>query len=713
MRKLRKFLSLALFLVLAITCCPVALAGQPDGYWPYVKAYNEAVASGNEEEILKAGDAVLEFYADKTYNKDIAAMSFVIYRDRLQMQLYEKRGDYNAAVENAKQYLKTSQYLGSTDNVSMAEYSIRKLDPHTEVYALTTSLEHYPQYGAMYEPTGTYVGRVQMEENEDLVLSSEAMISVYVDPERGESAATFDWIIDNFDDGNHVVQIPFNYTYEGKTAQNIVDGKCDTVINDTLTYLAKLKCPVLLRIGGEMNLWQMDPTLFKQSYVYVAEKARQIAPNVALVFSPGYVSSWGDTMTNYYPGDEYVDWVGMSLYMNHHNEENNLYFGYGDFCDAILNAEEVVKTFGDRKPILVSEGGALVTDGDFAVEQVTKMYQVLNMVYPQIKAIVYFDRHAPESDNVYTLDANSDILSAYNTSLQTNKTLLKRAGDSADLVYTKLSDYRDKRPVLELSAYSNTVYSDHMTVTYTLNGKTIATLKALPYSCSVDVSTLRSGANTLTVSFDDEAGYREEKTYTLTKELDGTVTTGESEQPADWAMEEVQEAYSLGLLSADFLSRYTEKITRQEFCQLVIDMIEVKSGSTIDAFLASKGVSPDTGAFTDTSDKAVLAANALGIVNGKGAGRFDPDASITREQAAKMLTIAANTLGMTEPTHDPKSFSDSPASWAVEYVAFISGVRDKVSGKEVMGGDGGRFNPVGTFTRQQAYLTILRLFRAM
>ena len=57
----------------------------------------------------------------------------------------------------------------------------------------------------------------------------------------------------------------------------------------------------------------------------------------------------------------------------------------------------------------------------------------------------------------------------------------------------------------------------------------------------------------------------------------------------------------------------------------------------IDAILSEKGVQINPTAFTDTTDKNVLAANAPGIINGVGNNCFDPDGTLTTEQAIVMV----------------------------------------------------------------------------
>ncbi len=76
-----------------------------------------------------------------------------------------------------------------------------------------------------------------------------------------------------------------------------------------------------------------------------------------------------------------------------------------------------------------------------------------------------------------------------------------------------------------------------------------------------------------------------------------------------------------------------------------------------------------------------------------------------------MLERTAKVLGLTSVSGVSFNDSGSIASWATGSVAFVSGLTDPVTGGKVMGGvSGGRFDPLGTYTREQAIATALRLF---
>ena len=106
------------------------------------------------------------------------------------------------------------------------------------------------------------------------------------------------------------------------------------------------------------------------------------------------------------------------------------------------------------------------------------------------------------------------------------------------------------------------------------------------------------------------------------------------------------------------------------------------------------------GTYSDTqghwAEEAIERWSEYGIVEGNN-GRFNPNASLTRAQMAKVL---ANTLGLTETAANP--FSDvSESDWFAPYV-----LRCYAAG--VMMGDNGKANPNATITRQQAMVMLCR-----
>ena len=100
-----------------------------------------------------------------------------------------------------------------------------------------------------------------------------------------------------------------------------------------------------------------------------------------------------------------------------------------------------------------------------------------------------------------------------------------------------------------------------------------------------------------------------------------------------WAEDSIKEAVSENIVPKSLQSEYTKPITREEFCNLIICMLD-----KVDKRI---GEQESSIRYSDTEDKAVLTASVLGIVAGMGNNSFDPNGNITRQQASRMLYMAS------------------------------------------------------------------------
>lgn len=177
---------------------------------------------------------------------------------------------------------------------------------------------------------------------------------------------------------------------------------------------------------------------------------------------------------------------------------------------------------------------------------------------------------------------------------------------------------------------------------------------------------------------------------------------------ADWAKESAVLAASKSLLPYELTNIYPNNISRQQFCMLLGNFIKVVSNcASLEAFLESRGVSYSTDYFTDCAyaDSSVNMLHALGVVNGKGDGLFDPDGVVTREEAAAIMCRVAELF---KPIYVFKnlSFTDSRSvsDWAQYSVRWVSE-------NSVMNGSGNNeFQPQGMYTVEQAVATVNRLY---
>ena len=175
-----------------------------------------------------------------------------------------------------------------------------------------------------------------------------------------------------------------------------------------------------------------------------------------------------------------------------------------------------------------------------------------------------------------------------------------------------------------------------------------------------------------------------------------------------WAQSPVQEAASRSLVPYQLTKKYSSNISREEFCMLIGNFIAVVGNyASIDEYMAEKVPNYSRDNFVDCvgRDKSIDMLFALEAVNGKGGEYFDPDGSITREEAAKMLTSAANLFKYINTGYKlTYKDSSSVSPWATFYVKWVTE-------QGIMNGiDSDNFAPGENYSVQQAIATVSRLY---
>ena len=167
--------------------------------------------------------------------------------------------------------------------------------------------------------------------------------------------------------------------------------------------------------------------------------------------------------------------------------------------------------------------------------------------------------------------------------------------------------------------------------------------------------------------------------------------------PSEWASKDVDFARAVGITDdRDYL--YKENITREEFCELIYNLIVLTSDEI---------TAPVTDSFTDTKNDKILMLNGLGIINGKSATEFAPNDYLTREEAATIIVRMVNRMFPMAATEMWFEYDDinEVSEWASDAVQTISNLG-------FMNGVGNnKFAPKETYTTEQAIATLVRVFR--
>ena len=475
----KKLLAMILFTVVVFSAFP-AFAELSMDFWENNNRLIAALEQQDCDSAVYYCNTVVSALASEPETEDSLTMAATKLLQTA--ELLEKCERYSQSAEFFTRYIPYASRIGWTDGVKIAEAKILQYTTRFQMYRQTSAPQIY--YGAKYEPvSGVYYG---VTSDSDLAeeLSGTSSVLLYI--EYGDT--NFDWVrvvLDKARQRGQMVTIALNCPQQGaQISQILADSGYASQLLDFLKQYSDLK--MILRFGAEMNIWdnRANPQEFIEAFRLIANLARAACPNIAMMWSPYSVSSWDIDMDDYYPGDEYVDWVGCSLYSQRYftgrndwsdaEKFNEVVFQTGDNADPVLALTEVIEKYGDRKPIALSESGVshytrtLNEDcTDWAIEQLKMIYRLVPVVYPQVKLIHYFDRSLSFEVVDVALSTNERLKSTYRD-LITLPHFIQRGQEKAAAYYplSTLMQAEDG----EVSVYLHKYKSQNPNAAVLLNG---------------------------------------------------------------------------------------------------------------------------------------------------------------------------------------------------------------------------------------------------
>ncbi len=283
---------------------------------------------------------------------------------------------------------------------------------------------------------------------------------------------------------------------------------------------------VLLVFAKEFNINDnfTHPENFKELFRYVADYAHT-KDNIAVVWPPNNVGSVNIKLIDYYPGDEYVDWIGMSLYVMPYfqgdplqtNYANSVSFVAGDYSNAVIGAKALIDYmdgYGVKKPYVITEGsvGFGETPGrpeykdgkefvDWAQQQLKRYYYELPRVFPEIKIYINFNRNVDSDYYKYRLVNVLELSQAVKQAVSKPPFLLEYPSYSP-IEYVDISGEREidiaGGESLNISAYAYEPKALYLMTRYLIDGENVFESCYPPYSFTLSGENLSRGKHKLT-----------------------------------------------------------------------------------------------------------------------------------------------------------------------------------------------------------------------
>lgn len=198
---------------------------------------------------------------------------------------------------------------------------------------------------------------------------------------------------------------------EARTAVNPCDlesiaaGEYDDLITDYAALVSRVcgRSEVLIRFNHEMELqpghvpwypWQGQPEAYVRAWQHVVDVFKLHAPHARFVWSP---NRFTEGTNAYYPGDEYVDYVSMT--MNSPVEARGTYRDVDDFCQRNNDTE----SYG--KKILIAEAAVDAVDSGVKRRWIESAFDLV-ADNDQLLGLVWFNIELPPND--YRVDSSPE-----------------------------------------------------------------------------------------------------------------------------------------------------------------------------------------------------------------------------------------------------------------------------------------------------------------
>lgn len=213
---------------------------------------------------------------------------------------------------------------------------------------------------------------------------------------------------------------------------SILDGQYDDFFNDYAKKIKEFNHPIMFRLNNEMNgdwctyssyYYSKDADIFKDVYKYIYKVFESNGvDNVLWVWNP-HDNSFPDfkwnSYLNYYPGDEYVDIVGLTGYNAGTYYEGEKWRDFNEIYIPLYN--EYVENF--NKPFMITEFGCNSVGGD-KVKWINEMFSNIKH-FKNIKVAIWWNGIDWDQNmnpaRIYRLDENEDTIKTFREGLKLYK----------------------------------------------------------------------------------------------------------------------------------------------------------------------------------------------------------------------------------------------------------------------------------------------------
>ena len=208
--------------------------------------------------------------------------------------------------------------------------------------------------------------------------------------------------------------------------KTISTGKCDAFLKGAGAVLADVQSPFLLRFAWEMNVDSMEwsiqrtgstPQEFKLAWqrVHSIFKSSGVK-NAYWVFSPQVTSPTTIPIADLYPGDAYVDWVGLDGY-NWGTTQS--WSTWQSFSEIFKESYNEMRAIAPSKKFMIAEVNTVDAGGNQAEWYAKMLHDEIPKDFKDIDAIIFFEDDKIEQEKVkWFIDTTPESLDAFRKGIE-------------------------------------------------------------------------------------------------------------------------------------------------------------------------------------------------------------------------------------------------------------------------------------------------------
>ncbi len=376
-----------------------------------------------------------------------------------------------------------------------------------------------PYFGARLEPgAGAYLGMIAETSESFQPLGS---YLTYINDM---------WQDDLYYPANEMIRNGNAVTMVGWTINDMGSVNYEKV-RSVLNTLAAYNKPMFIRFANEMNVSALgnDPSKYIEVFRTVADMVHEY-PNFAVVWSPNDLGGLDRPFEYFYPGNEYVDWIGVSCYSIKYFQGNpdtdyksSVYFMTGDYAWT-TNRLKPIMSFMEKnsisKPVMISEGGAATGNSygenleEWAAPRLRNMLWYAVMKYPQIKMVNYFNVIRADETERFNISEYPYAAEIFREAAASGA-YIRGIGEKAEFVFRKAEEsgtLAAKNGTVRLYSLTYIPGNPNPTVSYSIDGVWYHASGQIPYVCNLGIQSLSDGAHSLKIQTGGA-----EKSYTFYK----------------------------------------------------------------------------------------------------------------------------------------------------------------------------------------------------